>query len=65
MRSWQFIPPELTLHCLRPPVGEWICMDARTSLQAEGTGLTTANLYDERGLVARSAQTLLIAQRKQ
>ncbi len=65
IRSWQFIPPELTTHCLRPPVGEWICMDARTSLQAEGTGLTTANLYDERGLVARSAQTLLIAQRKQ
>jgi hypothetical protein len=63
IRSWQFIPPELTLHCLRPPIGEWICMDARTLMQAEGTGLATANLYDERGLAARSAQTLLITQR--
>jgi hypothetical protein len=63
IRSWQFIPPELTLHCLRPPIGEWICMDARTLMQAEGTGLATANLYDQRGLTARSAQALLISQR--
>lgn len=63
IRSWQFIPPELTLHCLRPPIGEWIYMDARTLMQAEGTGLSTANLYDQRGLAARLAQALLITQR--
>jgi hypothetical protein len=63
IRSWQFIPPELTVHCLRPPVGEWICLDASTHLQSEGVGLTTADLYDEHGLVGRSAQALLISQR--
>jgi Thioesterase-like superfamily len=63
IRSWQFVPPELTVHCLRPPVGEWICLDARTQIQSEGVGLTTADLYDERGLVGRSAQALLISQR--
>ncbi|QBD76760.1 thioesterase family protein [Ktedonosporobacter rubrisoli] len=63
IRDWQFIPPELTLHCLRPPVGEWICMDATTILQAEGVGLTTSNLYDQEGLVGRSAQSLLISHR--
>jgi hypothetical protein len=63
IRLWQFIPPELTIHCIRPAVGEWICMDARTELQSEGTGLTTSTLYDERGPVGRSAQALLITQR--
>jgi hypothetical protein len=65
IRSWQFIPPELTIHCLRSPLGEWICLDANTFLQSEGTGLATADLYDERGLVGRSAQALLISRRPQ
>jgi hypothetical protein len=65
IRFWQFIPPELTIHCLRPPIGEWICVDANTLLQSEGIGLTSANLYDERGMVGRSAQALLIFQRIQ
>lgn len=63
IRSWQFVPPELTVHCLRPPIGEWICLDASTQLQAEGVGLTTADLYDERALVGRSAQALLVSHR--
>lgn len=61
--SWQFIPPELTLHILRPPRGEWICVDAVTDLQAEGVGLTTARLFDQQGPVARCAQSLFIARR--
>lgn len=65
IRFWQFIPPELTIHCLRPPLGEWICVDASTLLQSEGVGLTSAKLYDEHGLVGRSAQALLISQRIQ
>jgi hypothetical protein len=63
IRSWQFVPPELTIHNLRPPIGEWICLDARTYLQSEGIGLTTADLYDEHGFVGRSAQALFISKR--
>ncbi len=63
IRSWQFVPPELTIHNLRPPIGEWICLDARTYLRSEGIGLTTADLYDEHGLVGRSAQALFISKR--
>ncbi len=63
IREWQFIPPELTVHSLRPPEGEWVCLDALTVYQAEGTGLTTTALYDSRGLVGRSAQSLLISRR--
>jgi acyl-CoA thioesterase len=63
IRSWQFVPPELTLHILRPPIGEWICLDAVTDLQSRGVGLTTARLFDQHGQVARSAQSLFIARR--
>jgi len=62
-RFWQFVPPELTLHIIRPPIGAWIFLDAVTDLQSEGLGLTTARLFDQRGQVARSAQSLFIARR--
>jgi acyl-CoA thioesterase len=48
---------------LRPPVGEWLCLDARTTLADGSVGLATSDVYDERGLVARSAQALLVARR--
>ena len=63
IRSWQFVPPELTLHIMRPPLGEWICLDAVTHLQTEGVGLTTTRLFDQHGLVGYAAQTLFIARR--
>ncbi|GHO80718.1 hypothetical protein KSD_84890 [Ktedonobacter sp. SOSP1-85] len=63
--TWQFIPPELTLHILRPPTGEWLCLDAATIIQSEGIGLTTSKLYDTHGLAARSAQSLFISRRTQ
>lgn len=60
---WAFLNTELTVHVLRPPVGEWLCVDAETTLGGGSVGLTTSAVYDERGLVARSAQALLIASR--
>jgi hypothetical protein len=58
-RTWRFIPPELTVHLLRDPVGPWICIDAETILAA-GAGLCEARLFDGDGLVGRSAQALLV-----
>lgn len=63
IREWQYVPPELTLHAQRPPIGEWICMDAVTHIQSAGTGLTTSHLYDEQGIVGRTAQSLFISKR--
>jgi acyl-CoA thioesterase len=62
-RGWAFLNTELTVHVLRPPVGEWLCLDARTTLADGSVGLATSDVYDERGLVARSAQALLVARR--
>ena len=63
MREWLFINPDLTVHVQRPPRGEWICLDAATSVTAVGFGLATSVLHDLDGPVARGAQTLRVALR--
>jgi acyl-Coa thioesterase superfamily protein/acyl-CoA thioesterase superfamily protein len=61
--TWGFLNTELTVHVLRPPVGDWVCLDAKTTLGPGSVGIATSKVYDERGLVARSAQALLVAKR--
>jgi len=63
VRRWRFLNTELTVHVLRPPVGEWICLDAETTLGPGSVGVATSQVLDERGLVARSSQALLVAAR--
>jgi hypothetical protein len=63
MRTWGFLNTELTVHLLRPPVGDWVCLDAETTFGGGAVGLATSDVHDERGLVARSAQALLVQQR--
>lgn len=59
-REWLFINSELTVHVHREPVGEWIGMDARTVLGADGTGTAFTVLHDQDGPVGRGAQALLV-----
>jgi len=63
VRRWTFLNSELTVHVLRPPVGEWVCLDAETTLGPGSVGIATSAVLDELGLVARSAQALLVAPR--
>jgi Acyl-CoA thioesterase C-terminal domain/Acyl-CoA thioesterase N-terminal domain len=51
--SHLFINTELSVHFLRPPEGEWVCLDARTEI--EQAGLATSVLSDPAGVVARGA----------
>ena len=62
--GWAFLNTELTVHVLRPPVGEWVCLDASTTLGSGTVGVATSAVYDEQGLVARSAQALLVSRRR-
>ena len=62
--EWNFLNTELTVHVVRPPVGEWVCLRARTTLGGGAVGLAAAEVYDQRGLVARSAQSLLVTPRR-
>jgi Thioesterase-like superfamily len=61
--AWNFLNTDLTVHLLRPPVGAWICLRAETTLGTGAVGLAAAEVYDEKGLVARSAQALLVQPR--
>ena len=63
MATWWFINTELTVHLHRPPVGDWICVRARTTLSEGGTGLATTLLYDDHGPVGQGAQALLVGPR--
>jgi hypothetical protein len=61
--AWGFLNTDLTVHVLRPPVGAWVCLDAVTTLRPGSVGIATSDVYDELGLVARSAQALLVVRR--
>ena len=60
-RKTIFINTDLTVHLLREPVGEWVCLDAVTHV--DGLGMADSALYDERGRIGRAVQTLLVRSR--
>jgi hypothetical protein len=64
--SWDdflFINPELTVHVSRYAEGEWIVLEAATTIAPGGAGLARSVLSDARGPVAYGAQSLLVAPR--
>jgi len=63
-RRFVFINTELTVHLVREPAGEWVCLDAVTRTGERGVGLAESVLWDERGRLGRAAQTLLVRPRK-
>jgi hypothetical protein len=62
-RRWLFINTELSVHLIRRPAGEWVCLDAVTRIGPEGVGLAETVLWDEAGRLGRAAQTLLVRPR--
>ncbi|MGA2777676.1 MAG: thioesterase family protein [Steroidobacteraceae bacterium] len=61
--QYTFVNLDLTINLLRKPMGEWICLDARTWLGSNGSGLAESMLYDGHGLVGRATQSLAIRTR--
>jgi hypothetical protein len=60
-RRYVFINTDLSVHLLRPPASEWVCLEAVTHV--DGLGLSDTALWDERGRIGRAAQTLLVRPR--
>ena len=58
--GWSFINPDLTLHLVRPPEGEWVCLRSVTVPSDAGVGLAESALYDQQGRIGRSVQSLLL-----
>ena len=63
LQRYLFVNVDLSVHAYRPPVGEWVCLDAITIPQPTGIGMAEAVLHDERGPLGRALQTLLIRER--
>lgn len=58
-----FINPDLTVALHRLPVGEWVCLDARTTIEAHGLGLAESMIFDRQGPIGRGMQSLFVAER--
>jgi hypothetical protein len=61
--GYVFINPDLTLYIERLPVGEWIGLEAVTTIAPDGIGMAEGVLYDTRGRVGRATQALLVGPR--
>lgn len=51
---------DLSVHLLRPARGEWIGLDARTTIDQAGQGLTRTELYDGDGHIGTALASLVI-----
>lgn len=58
-----FANVDLVVSLHRPPRGEWLGMDARTTLGGTGAGQCSAVLFDAEGAIGRSAQSLFVEPR--
>ncbi|HEX4244378.1 MAG TPA: thioesterase family protein, partial [Acidimicrobiales bacterium] len=58
--SGSFINPDLTVSLVRPPVGEWVCLDARTRFGTPGIGSAQSTLWDVTGRVGTAIQNLMV-----
>jgi len=63
MRDWWFIPPGVTMHLHRYPVGEWVRLTAASDPGHDGIGLTEGTLADALGRCGTVTQALLVAPR--
>ncbi|HEX6310231.1 MAG TPA: thioesterase family protein [Acidimicrobiia bacterium] len=61
--GWTFVNPDLTVYLHRLPATEWVGVDAVTWPEGRGIAVAEARLYDERGRIGRSVQSLLLDRR--
>jgi hypothetical protein len=62
--KWVFINVDLTVVLGRDPVGEWILLGSRTSIDPSGTGIADSVLGDRSGVFGRAVQTLFVSKRR-
>jgi hypothetical protein len=63
MGEWLFVPPSLSIALQRYPRGEWVLLDARTSIGGDGLGITMFKLADQDGWIGAGTQALLVERR--
>jgi hypothetical protein len=59
-RQYLFLNVDLTVVLQRDPVGEWLLLDALTTMGGNGTGMTETQLSDRGGVIGTGLQTQLV-----
>jgi hypothetical protein len=62
-RDWLFVNADLTVYLHRPAVGEWVALEAATTIAA-GVGLADTAIHDQQGPLGRGLQALLVGRRR-
>jgi hypothetical protein len=60
-REFLFLNVDLTVVLQRDPVGEWLLLDALTTMGGQGSGMTETLLSDRDGIVGTGLQTQLVS----
>jgi Thioesterase-like superfamily len=63
MGEWLFVPPSLSVAIERYPRGEWVLLEARTTLTPDGLGVCSSRLADADGYFGVGSQPLLVEHR--
>jgi len=63
LADWLFVNTDLTIHLHREPEGEWIGLDARSSISALGVGQASAVMHDLHGPIGICVQSLFVEPR--
>ena len=61
--EWTWMNTDTTVHLVGQPSTPWLGIDADMAAGSHGYGATFADLYDVRGFLGRSAQTVLLGPR--
>jgi hypothetical protein len=63
-RDWSFLNTEVTVHLYDQPQGEWVGVEAETSIGADGIAMSAAVLHSTSGPVGRVTQNVLVEPRR-
>ena len=61
--EWTYLNADLTINFARPPVGEWMLLDAESWLGSAGSGIAFARLADVHGYFGRAIQSIVVERR--
>ncbi len=61
--SWSFMNADLTLHLSRVPADDWVGLVSTGVVDPNGSGLSVAQLFDARGRLGQSIQSLVVESR--
>lgn len=61
--GWLFPNTDLTVHLHRSPIGDWVGVQAQTTVGPAGAGVATSIVFDQNGAVGNSMQLITVRSR--